>query len=120
MQHDLKFVCSLFTDASSLYHTWIMEYAEIKEDKLPNLIGKAVLNSLFSGANNLHPMIVSAIDSVNRQKALNVALTIRDNVNVERFLINRKLQIDGNYVQSLMMLAEMDRVNNPRGLLRFL
>jgi len=49
MQNDLKLLCALLVDSSEIYRNWIVEYADVKQDKLDTFLGKAVLNSLFSG-----------------------------------------------------------------------
>lgn len=120
MRSDLIFFCNFLTDCSDIYRNWVVAYTKIRADKVENFLKKAVMNSIFNGDHNLHRLIMAAINKVHREKALEVASHIKDNISVEKFSITPKMQISGYFIQSLLLLSTIDRVTNPTRLLKFM
>jgi hypothetical protein len=120
MRSDLLYFCTFLADCSDIYRNWIVNFTKIRADKVDGFMRKAVMNSVFNGEYNMHRLIMVAINKVNRERALQIAERIKDNVSIEKFSISPKLQIHGSYFQSLMLLSTIDRITNPRELLKFM
>lgn len=120
MRSDLVLFCTFLTDCSDIYRNWVVAFTRMRAEKVDNFMRKAAMNSVFYGPDNLHRLIMVAIGKVDRDRALGVAARIKDNVSVEKFSISPKLQIDGCFIQSLLLLSAIDRITNPKELLKFM